>query len=441
MYDRLLIAGTRSGCGKTTVTCAVLGALKKRGLALQSFKCGPDYIDPMFHRRVLGVPARNLDPFFSTPEQLRGQMGDFAEKLCVAEGVMGYYDGIGTEGAASTYHVAAATDTPVVLVLDAKGAFTSLGAVLTGFRDFRSGSNIRGVIFNGASEMLYPSLCEIARNAGVTPYGFLPRCPEAVIGSRHLGLITADEIADLQQRLDVLAALAEQHLDIDGLLALAGEAGPLPRSAPITPAVDGVRIAVARDEAFCFLYAENLALLSSLGAELCYFSPLHDSHLPKCLGGLYLPGGYPELYLTQLSNNPIRNEIAGAITAGLPTFAECGGFLYLHDSLDGVPMAGVIHASAHRTERLQRFGYVTLRAETDNLLCDAGETIPAHEFHYYDSTDNGNTFTAVKPTGSRSWRCVHGSETVWAGFPHLYFPANPDFARRFLRKAAEYAAV
>lgn len=439
MNDRILIAGTNSGCGKTTVTCALLRALKNRGLSLQSFKCGPDYIDPMFHREVIGVPARNLDPFFSTPDQLRRQLGGSAGRLSVLEGVMGYYDGIGPEGWASTWEAASATETPVILVVSVRGMYTSAGAILRGFRTFRKDSGIRGVIFNNASPMLYPDLCRIAEEEGLQPLGYLPRAEEAVIGSRHLGLITAEEIGDLQQRLDVLGSLAEKCLDIDGILSLAGKAPELPEPERTAPAGEGVRIAVARDRAFCFLYEENLRLLEELGCELAFFSPMTDEHLPEKAGGLYLPGGYPELYLKELSGNPIREKIRKAVEGGLPTVAECGGFLYLHDSLDGAEMAGVIHAEAFATKKLQRFGYVTLTAERDNLLCPKGESIRAHEFHYYDSSDNGDGFTAAKPSG-RKWRCVHASSTLYAGFPHLYFPANPAFAERFVRKAAQYVA-
>ena len=441
MNDRILIAGTNSGCGKTTVTCAVLRALKNRGLAVRSFKCGPDYIDPMFHREVVGVPARNLDPFFSTPDQLRRQLGGAAGSLSVLEGVMGYYDGIGPQGACSTYHVAEATQTPVILTVNVRGMYTSVGALIRGFRDFRPGSNVAGVIFNQASPMLYGDLSRIAEDAGVKPLGYLPRAEEAVIGSRHLGLITAAEIADLQTRLDRLGELAEQCLDLDGILSLASRSPGLPLPEPAAPVAQGVRIAVARDEAFCFLYEENLRLLEELGCELVFFSPIHDMHLPENVQGLYLPGGYPELHLEELSRNPIRLAIRRAVEAGMPTVAECGGFLYLHDTLDGAEMAGVIHAAAFGTKKLQRFGYVTLTAERDNLLCRAGESIRAHEFHYYDSESNGSTFTAAKPSGKRSWRCVHASDTLYAGFPHLYLPANPAFAENFVRKAANYAAI
>jgi cobyrinic acid a,c-diamide synthase len=438
MNDRVLIAGTNSGCGKTTVTCALLRALKNRGLKLQSFKCGPDYIDPMFHREVIGVPARNLDPFFSAPEQLRRQLGGAAGKLSVLEGVMGYYDGVGPEGGYSTFDVARATDTPVILVVNVRGMYTSAGAILRGFRTYRPHSGVRGVIFNNASPMLRDDLRKLAEEEGLRPLGYLPRAEEAVIGSRHLGLVTAGEIADLQQRMDALGALAEKCLDVDGILDLAASAGPLPLPEPVVPVVSGVRVAVARDKAFCFLYEENLRLLEELGCEPVYFSPLTDRRLPENIGGLYLPGGYPELYLRDLSENPIKHEIRRAVEGGLPTVAECGGFLYLHDTLDGAEMAGVIHAAAFATGELQRFGYVNLTAERDNLLCRAGESIRAHEFHYYDSADNGGGFTAAKASGRRSWPCVHATDTLYAGFPHLYFPANPAFAEAFVRKAARY---
>ena len=441
MNDRVLIAGTNSGCGKTTVTCALLQALRRRGVPLRSYKCGPDYIDPMFHREVIGVPAANLDPFFMDGEALCRHLGRARGCVAVAEGVMGYYDGIGAEGRCSTHTVAQRTQTPVILLVNAGGSYTSAMAVVQGFRDFRPDSNIRGVIFNNVSPMVYAGLKYMAEDAGVMPLGCLPRRDDVFVGSRHLGLLTAGEVTDLRQKLETLGAMAEEHLDLDGILALASSAPALPSPLPVPEPKRRVRIAVARDEAFCFLYEENLQLLSSLGAELVFFSPLHDRALPENVGGLYLPGGYPELHTAELSANPIRREIAAAIRAGLPTVAECGGFLYLHEALEGAPMAEVIHADAHRTERLQRFGYVTLTAGRDNLLCPAGTSFPAHEFHYYDSGDNGADFTAEKPDGRRSWPCVHATPTLWAGFPHLDLPAAPELAERWVRKAADYACL
>lgn len=435
MTGRILLAGTHSGCGKTTVTLALLAALKQRGLPLAAFKCGPDYIDPMFHREVLGVPSQNLDPYFSTGPQLRAQLAQ-AEGAAVAEGVMGYYDGIGIHGDASTFHVADQTDTPVILVLNTRGMYTSAGAVLKGFCTFRSRHHIRGVIFNGVTAMVYRGLQEIAREAGLTPLGYLPQSPELAIESRHLGLVTAGELADLRQKLTRLGELAEECFDLDAIVSLAAEAPALPavESAPLPPI--RARIAVARDEAFCFLYEENLAMLKSLGCERCFFSPLHDDTLPEDIGGLYLPGGYPELYSEALSqNSAMRRAVNQAVTGGLPTIAECGGFLYLHQTLDGFPMAGVIPAEARRTDRLQRFGYLQLTAQKDSLLCAKGDTFRAHEFHYCSSSDDGADFWAEKPSGAKRYLCGHLTDTMYAGFPHLYFPAHPALARRFVEKA------
>ena len=441
MKGRFLIAGTNSGCGKTTVTTALLSALRARGIPLAAFKCGPDYIDPMFHRQALGLPSHNLDPYFSTGEQLRSQLAAAGEALCVIEGVMGYYDGIGTEGRASSYHAALATETPVILVVGGKGLYTSAGAVLKGFCEFRPNSNVRGVIFNGVSSMVYRGLAKIAEEAGVTPLGFLPRSEAFSVGSRHLGLITADEIGDLQNRLQKLGEAAAETLDLEAILRLAERAAPLPPPCPLPAPVARVRVAVARDRAFCFLYQENLELLEALGCELCFFSPLADAALPEGVSGLWLPGGYPELHLEALSrNSAMLRAVKTAVEGGLPTIAECGGFLYLHRQVDGVPLAGVIPADAHRTDRLQRFGYVELTAAADNLLCPAGGSIRAHEFHYYDSTDCGAAFTARKASGAAEYPCIHASDTLYAGYPHLYLPANRQFAEHFIRKAETYAA-
>ena len=437
---RLLLAGTGSGCGKTTVTSALLRALQRRGTPLAAFKCGPDYIDPMFHTAVLGIPSRNLDLFFVDEAAVCGQLARHvpADGAGIIEGVMGFYDGIsGTSDAASAAHLARATDTPAVLVVRPRGQSLSLAAEIRGFRDFAP-NTLRGVILNGVSKAMYPFYKAIAEKAGLPVYGCLPPVPEAEIPDRHLGLVTAQEIGCLQAKLDRLADAAEQGLDLDGLLALARSAPPLEdRSTPLAPVTDRpVRIAVAQDRAFCFYYADNFDVLRALGAALVPFSPLADEKLPGGIDGLYLGGGYPELYADQLAaNRSMRADIRAAVQGGLPVVAECGGVLYLHRTLDGKAMAGVIDADAHMTKKLQPFGYVTLTAGRDNLLCPAGETMRAHEFHYAQSSDNGSAFRAEKPNG-RAWDCVHANETLYAGFPHLYFRANPAAAARFVRACA-----
>lgn len=352
---------------------------------------------------------------------------------------MGFYDGVsGTTDTASAAHVACAADTPAVLIVRPRGQSLSLAAEIKGFRDFAP-NTLAGVILNGVTAAMYPFYRAIAEKAGLPVYGFLPPVPDAEIPDRHLGLVTAAEIGDLQQRLDRLADAAMEGLELDGLLALARTAPPLAdETAPVAPVADKpVRIAVAQDRAFCFYYADNFDVLRALGAELVPFSPLADEKLPDGIDGLYLGGGYPELHAARLAaNRTMCESIRAAVRGGLPTIAECGGFLYLHRTLDGTEMAGVIDADAHLTKKLQPFGYVTLTARRDNLLCRAGEQMRAHVFHYAVSSDEGVDFDARKPNG-RAWTCIHASDTLYAGFPHLYFRANPAFAAQFVRRSAQ----
>ena len=435
---RLLLAGTNSGCGKTTLACAVLQALVDRGIDTGSFKCGPDYIDPMFHSRVIGAPSANLDPFFFTEKTLRFLLARHAagRAVSVIEGVMGYYDGLGlTTTRASTYEVARWTQTPVVLVVGAKGTALSALAVLQGFLDFCPDHPVQGVLLNQCSEGAYPALAAAIRErfgGRVRPLGFLPVLPECALSSRHLGLVTAAEVSDLREKLARLARQAERSIDLDGLLELARSAPPLEYEPVRLPRFDRpVRIAVARDRAFCFYYEDSLAALTELGAELVPFSPLADPALPEEIHGLYLGGGYPELYAPALSENAsLRAAIRAAVEGGLPCIAECGGFMYLTQAIAGAPMAGVLPGNCADAGRLVRFGYVTLRARRDNLLCRAGEEIRGHEFHRWDATERGEDFTAVKPTG-RSWTCAVATPTLYAGYPHFHFYANPAFATRF----------
>ncbi|MEG0942986.1 MAG: cobyrinate a,c-diamide synthase [Angelakisella sp.] len=448
---RILLAAERSGSGKTTLVCALLQALCNRGLTPAACKCGPDYIDPLFHSEIIGTRGSNIDLFFTQENLAKQLLWESAEgcDVAVLEGVMGYYDGVGgTDHTASSYHVAHATDTPVVLVLDVRGASLSLCAAVKGFLEFRSPSQICGVILNRCTASLYSVLSPmLEQECGISVLGYMPYLPECALESRHLGLVTAAEVDDIRQKLQTLAAQIESSVNIDHLLQLAQTAPPLHfAEEPVVPATDAhPRIALARDRAFCFYYRESLALLEKLGAELVTFSPLHDMALPKDIDALYLGGGYPELYAEQLSNNTsMLDNINKAIAGGLPTIAECGGFLYLHSTLTNqsgrtYPMVDIIKADCHDTGRLSRFGYITLTAERGNLLCSAGERIAGHEFHYYDSTVNGNAFTAKKPKSNRSWQCIHGNETLFTGFPHLYLYANKEFARRFVTAAAQYS--
>ena len=434
---RLVLAGTNSGCGKTTVTCAVLQALISRGLRVGAAKCGPDYIDPMFHSRVIGAKSSNLDPFFFDRDTIRYLLSHNGEgcDVTVIEGVMGYYDGLGlTSTRASTYEAARETESPVVLVVNARGAALSVVAAVQGFLDFAPDNNVQGVILNGCSAMSYGALArELESRLGVRACGYLPRLPECALESRHLGLVTADEVADLREKLRQLAEAAEKTLELDALLEIAHNAPVLDFTPPVLPEKGApVRIGVARDRAFCFYYEDSLDLLRQLGAELVSFSPLTDERLPNGIQGLYLGGGYPELYAAQLEeNHALRRQIRDAVHTGMPCIAECGGFMYLTQAIAGRAMVGALPGDCFDTGKLTRFGYITATAREDNLLCRAGEQVPMHEFHHWDTPQPGDAFGAEKPSG-KQWRCAYATDTLYAGFPHFHFYAKPVMAQRFL---------
>ncbi len=436
---RLLITAPASGAGKTTVVCAVLSLLKKHGFCPAALKCGPDYIDPMFHSEVSSVDSRNLDGFFMDDNIMNYLLHEssISSDICIIEGAMGYYDGAGFTDEASAYSCARTTNTAVVLVLDGSGVGISLAAVLKGFMDFRQDSNIKGVIFNRTSPHVYAKLAEECRRLGVVPLGYIPRDERFVIKSRHLGLVTAAEIGSLRSQLELIAENAV--IDIEALMKLA-EAPKIIASAPPFPNLGhGARIAVARDRAFCFYYRDNLEYLKKCGLELCFFSPLSDKALPEGVSGLLLGGGYPELYLEELSQNkPMLESIRRAVLSGMPTVAECGGFLYLHRSIDGVPMADVLPSKSFNAGRLTRFGYVTLTARCDNLYTKKGGILKAHEFHYWDSEEPGDTFTAQKPHSGRSWNTVVSGKNFLAGFSHLHYWGNFEAANSFIRRISQW---
>ncbi len=447
---RILLGAASSGSGKTLLTCGILQALKDRGLTVSSFKCGPDYIDPMFHTRVLGTRSRNLDTFFSGEALTRSLLAENSREsqMAVMEGVMGFYDGVaGSTLTASSYDLARVTGTPVALIVNGKGMSLSLAALVKGFVDFRKDSGIRAVIFNQVSPKVADRLgAAVERECGVPVLGCVPSLKEYVIESRHLGLVTPDEVAGLRQKLSSLAQILEQDLDLDRLIALAETAPELEAEAPVLPRLpEPVRIGVARDEAFCFYYEDNLELLRKMGAELAEFSPLRDPALPEGLGGLLLGGGYPELFARRLEQNEsLRRQIREALADGLPCAAECGGFLYLQRELEDMKqipygMAGALPGRGYRTERLGRFGYVELTSRQETVFGPAGTTFRGHEFHYFESTDCGEAFEAEKPGNGARWSCIHGGESLAAGFPHLYYYSNPEAVFRFLEKGRAYA--
>lgn len=477
---RILLAAPSSGSGKTMLTCGLLRLLCRKGKRPAAFKCGPDYIDPMFHRKVLGVDSGNLDTYFAGREGVKKSFLSHSRgaDISVIEGVMGYYDGIGgTTWQASAYDVAGAIESPVILVVDSKGMSLSLIPLIKGFVEYEKESRIAGVIFNRMNPMVYQRVAPIVEEQlGILALGYVPVLKDVSVESRHLGLVLPGELSDIQERIDRLAEELEKTLDWERIIALAGKAPDLEDALDLeklldleeaqdleklldlgeTPALEEtpapcketqaplVRVGIAMDGAFCFYYRDNLDLLRSLGVELVPFRPTDDTGLPEGIRGLLLGGGYPELYVSQLSaNTSMRKAIGESLRAGMPALAECGGFLYLHESLEDEegrawPMAGVFPAKGYRTDRLGRFGYIEVQALKDTAYLNQGQSIRAHEFHYWDSTLCGADFHAAKPSGGKGWDCIHGQGNLMAGFPHLYYPSCPGFAERFVEQCRRW---
>ena len=448
---KVMIAAVKSGSGKTTITCAFLKQLLCRKKHPVSFKCGPDYIDPMFHEQVLKIPSKNLDTFFSDALQIQAlyEMELPGHDIAVLEGVMGLYDGLGgIREEASSYALAKATNTPILLTVNARGIGRSLLALLSGFLQYDTAHLIKGVILNQTPSSFASVLAkEIEETFRIPVVASFPVRDDVRIESRHLGLVMPYELEDIQSRLKIASQVLCENANIEQILEIAKSAPKLEYDVEsdikhkITEKT--IRIGVARDEAFCFYYEDNLDLLKSLGAKLIFFSPLHDDTLPKDLDGILFGGGYPELYLKELEENEsMRNSVKSAIENKMPSLAECGGFMYLHDTIfdsekKPYKMAGVIHACCMKKERLVRFGYLTLNSKTDSFL-KKGETIRGHEFHYYDSEDNGECAIAKKPVGTKSWECVHAGSDHWWGFAHLSYYSNPKFAEKFAEACRSY---
>lgn len=454
MKNSFLIAATGSGCGKTIITCAVLELLKERGYKCRSYKCGPDYIDPMFHENVLEVPSKNLDLYFTDREMTRNLfMMHIDEDISVVEGVMGLYDGLDPRSyEASSYDLACALDIPVILVIDAKGMGRSLLAMVKGFLDMDTEKRITGIFLNRIPTSYFDRIRPvIEEELKVNVVGHFPEQKSIEVESRYLGLKLPNEIENLRAKINILAAELGKTLDLDRLLELTNVKfqgnlckPDLANEQCGLGASPKVRIAIAKDEAFCFYYEDNLRMLCEAGAELIEFSPLHDLALPENVSGIILGGGYPELYAQRLSENTTMLEsIRRAFANDIPSLAECGGFMYLHKYIqteDGntYPMAGVIDGMCKYMGRLVRFGYVSVKEKKSSFLQGSVSEIRGHEFHYYDSDNNGNDCISSKPIYDSSWECGFVTERHWWGFTHLYYPSNQEFPKHFVEICQNY---
>jgi cobyrinic acid a,c-diamide synthase len=440
--NALLIAGTHSGCGKTTVTLGIMAALRQRGFTVQPFKCGPDFIDPTLHLAVTGRISRNLDIRMCGPDFVRQRFNRHAQadsqSVAVVEGVMGLFDG----GSGSAAELAALLGLPVLLVLDVRSMAESAAAVLKGFERLDPRIRVAGVIFNqvGSERHLLMVSEAVQQHCQAEIIGALPRDSGISLASRHLGLHLGSEVEVNWERL---ASLIEQRLDLDRLLHLTDNAAisAVRPAAPPEP-VSTVRLGVAQDEAFCFYYQDNLDMLKEAGAELVQFSPLHDKTLPDNLDGLYFGGGYPELHTARLAaNQSMRAQISAFSRSGRPVYGECGGFMYLCKSIadsngQEQPMVGVYPVTARMGQRLRRLGYRQMTMQTENIFGPAGAVLHGHEFHYSEIDLMPETVQRAALLDDGRSECYLIDKTL-AGYVHLHWGQTPEAARHFVHAMQE----
>ena len=454
---RLVIGGATSGVGKTTVAIGIMAALRRRGMRVQPFKAGPDYIDPSYHAWATGVPSRNLDTWMLPEPAVRELFWRAARgaDLALVEGVMGLFDGLsGLDEGGSTAHLAKLLRAPVLLVLDAGKMARSAGAMALGYARFDPALDLAAVLLNLVGGETHSRWAREAVEAlaGVPVVGWLPHDPHITLAERHLGLVPMAERKDLGAVLDRLVGAIERHVELDRLLGLARAAPALPAPAaqvfPARPAPPAAAIAVARDEAFSFYYPENLELLEAHGARVVPFSPLRDGALPPGAQGLYLGGGFPEIYAADLAANaPLLREVRAAAAAGMPIYAECGGLMYLCEGIEdfaGVrhPMAGLVPGWARMRDDRLRLGYLEVEAQAPSVVAKAGERMRGHEFHRAEWVAPGGAECAaayrVVNQGGRPEGFARGN--LLASFLHVHFGAAPRMAARLAAACASWRA-
>lgn len=440
---RFLLSATSSNVGKTSLTMGLIEAMKRKGKSISSFKSGPDYIDPMFHRRALGLDSYNLDLFLMGADYVRSLLMEESQKkdLAILEGAMGFYDGIGKGSEASAYELAKVTQTPVILVANPKGMGASLGAMIKGFLSYKEDHTIRGIILNRTNPMMKSYYEEILKDITDIPLlGCVPEIKGFQLESRHLGLITADEVENLDHKIGLVADAIEKHIDLDLLWSLS-RGNPLEYQEQEIKKSGVVRVAIARDRAFSFYYEDSLKILHKMGVDWIPFSPLEDSRLPEDIDGIYIGGGYPELFMDQLEKNRgLLLEIKEKYEKGLALLCECGGFMTLLDIFEGdreYELMGLIKGSSKMGDKLNHFGYINMEAQEDTLLCLKGEVLKGHEFHYSISSNNGEAFIARKPQSQRSWASGHGGQRLYAGYGHIHLGSNKRARDRFMETLME----
>ena len=442
-FPRIIIAATQSGAGKTTIVSGILAAFKKRGLDVQAYKVGPDYIDTGFHEISTGKPSHNLDSWLVDEKTLcRNFFRPLnAPEIAVIEGVMGLYDG-GLGGVSSTAQISLILRSPVILVIDVKSMGTSAAAVALGFRDFDKNINLAGVILNRVgSDSHKKMIVDALEKINIKCFGAIKRNAEFVLPERHLGLVPTAE-NNFSEVIEKICATVESEVDLDAILKVATSAPPISLSEyqAIQLSSYPTKIAIARDAAFNFYYEESLNELKKRGAEIIYFSPLADEKLPENISGLIIGGGFPEMFAEKLqANKKIRTAIHKAAENNLPIYSECGGFMYLMDSITdfsgrNFEMCGVIPARAIMTDKLQTVGYIDAEILHNCLIGKAGDKIHAHEFHFSTaeiSTDK-NIFSCKRMRTGKIYRAGFFEKNIVASYLHIHFAGCPRAAESFI---------
>ncbi|RAT96847.1 cobyrinate a,c-diamide synthase [Brevibacillus sp. Leaf182] len=451
---RIVIAGTGSGAGKTTVTIGLMAALKRKGHTVQGFKCGPDYIDPTYHTAVTGRASRNLDSFMLEHEIVKEIFvrGSEGADISIIEGVMGMYDGKeATSDKGSTAEISILTGSPVLLVVNCQSMARSAAAIVKGFQLLNPQARIVGVIANKVGSEGHHKIVKAAieQECGIPVVGYLKRENELEIPERHLGLVPSVERGELTPLFEKLADLIAETVDLEQIWELA-KAEPLQAEPTLfapRKASANVTIAVAKDPAFHFYYPENLELLEAYGAKLAFFSPLAGEGVPEDADGLYIGGGFPEEFAAELSQNEtVKQSIRAAITKGLPTLAECGGYMFLTEAIvttegDSYPMVGLIPGKVTMQKKLAALGYREVRGKEGNFLLGTEEQAKGHEFHYSTYASDQQLPAAYETKGLRGTKPEgYAQDHLVAGYTHLHFGSNPDLVERWLNRCAEVAA-
>ncbi|WP_411681615.1 cobyrinate a,c-diamide synthase [Clostridium thailandense] len=436
----IVISSNSSGGGKTTITLGIMKALMKKGFDVQGYKVGPDYIDPAFHSHITGKPSRNLDLYLMGENGIKASFSRGTGNIGIVEGVMGFYDGKGIDTMYSTAHVAKVLNLPVLLIITPKAQSATLCAEINGILNFEK-NNIVGVVFNCISESYYNLLkAAVEKNCNTKVFGYVPKNEKLSLKSRHLGLVQSSEIDDLNEKIELCSELILKHVDVEALIGCFKETESYEDNFHIENR--GLRIAIPYDKAFSFYYRENIELLEECG-QVVYFSPLKDKELPEDIDFLYIGGGYPEVFIEELSlNKPMLISIKERLEKGLRCYAECGGLMYLTKFVEDVDnkkmfeTVGFFNGNTCMTKKLQNFGYARLRVEKENNILPVGLEVNCHEFHKsYVNLENEKVYSLTKETydGSlKMWNCGYIKNNTLGAYGHVHFFGNVQMVKNLL---------